>query len=291
MRDSSTSVLKLGVPCRVLAPSHEIGREGTAVWLVRNDSYEKFEAVLTLVGNVPFIPGGSFFSPSYTVDLSSPYFLHHHKVVSHVESFMDKFPDGDPAQHLIEELLLPAAKKAEARKPSKTLKQQTRFNLAAPTNCYGATPQGAVDCSLGSHSLCHQTCLASPVAKGFAVTRRDILFRRVQFSHRWLRCCQRCRRPLTYFTKMAKGLIWATAEDLARNRGQVLSLYRQLLRSLNSPDLPLNLAARLSEKAEVRAIFMVASEERSLHNIQDLFDAADYSLSLLRKGEIPKYIQ
>ncbi|XP_058225085.1 uncharacterized protein LOC131334192 isoform X1 [Rhododendron vialii] len=92
-------------------------------------------------------------------------------------------------------------------------------------------------------------------------------------------------------TKMAKGLIWATAEDLARNRGQVLSLYRQLLRSLNSPDLPLNLAARLAKKAEVRAIFMVASEERSLHNIQDLFDAADYSLSLLRKGEIPKYIQ
>ncbi|KAH7862537.1 hypothetical protein Vadar_006242 [Vaccinium darrowii] len=61
-------------------------------------------------------------------------------------------------------------------------------------------------------------------------------------------------------TKMAKGLIWATAEDLARNR------------------------ARLAKKAEVRAIFTVASEERSLHNIQDLFDAADYSLSLLRKG-------
>ena len=34
------------------------------------------------------------------------------EVVSHVENFMEKFPDGDPAQHLIEELLLRAAKKA-----------------------------------------------------------------------------------------------------------------------------------------------------------------------------------
>ncbi|KAF5946535.1 hypothetical protein HYC85_016763 [Camellia sinensis] len=90
---------------------------------------------------------------------------------------------------------------------------------------------------------------------------------------------------------MAKGLIWATADDLARNRGRVLSLYRQLLRSLNSPDLPLNLAARLAKKAEVRAIFMLASEEQSVHNVEDLIDAAHYSLSLLRKGEIPKYIQ
>ncbi|XP_050210245.1 uncharacterized protein LOC126660679 [Mercurialis annua] len=89
----------------------------------------------------------------------------------------------------------------------------------------------------------------------------------------------------------AKGLIWATAEDLRRNRGRVLSLYRQLLRSLNSPDLPLNLAARLAKKAQVRAIFMVASEERSLHNIHDLIDTAHYSLSILRKGEIPKHIQ
>lgn len=90
---------------------------------------------------------------------------------------------------------------------------------------------------------------------------------------------------------MAKGVIWATAEDLARNRGRVLSLYRQLLRSLNSPSLPLSWAARMAKKAEVRAIFMLASEERSLHNIEDLVDVADYSLSLLRKGEIPKYIQ
>lgn len=90
---------------------------------------------------------------------------------------------------------------------------------------------------------------------------------------------------------MAKGLIWATAEDLTRNRGRVLSLYRQLLRTLNSPNLPLNLAARLAKKADIRAIFMVASEEQSLHNVEDLIDAAEYSLSLLRKGEIPKYIQ
>ncbi|PON57085.1 Protein phosphatase [Parasponia andersonii] len=34
------------------------------------------------------------------------------EVVSHVENFMEKFPDGDPAQHLIEELLYRAAKKA-----------------------------------------------------------------------------------------------------------------------------------------------------------------------------------
>ena len=90
---------------------------------------------------------------------------------------------------------------------------------------------------------------------------------------------------------MAKGLIWATAEDLARNRGRVLSLYRQLMRSINYPKLPLTFAARLAKKAEVRAIFIVASEETSLHNIDDLIDTAEYALSLLRKGEIPKYIQ
>ncbi|KAK1400548.1 hypothetical protein POM88_000153 [Heracleum sosnowskyi] len=86
-------------------------------------------------------------------------------------------------------------------------------------------------------------------------------------------------------------LIWATAEDLARNRGRVLSLYLQLLRSLNSPNLPLNFAARLHKKAEVRAIFMLTSEERSLYNVDDLIDTGRYALSLLRKGEIPKYIQ
>ncbi|KAI3968910.1 hypothetical protein MKW92_010772 [Papaver armeniacum] len=62
---------------------------------------------------------------------------------------------------------------------------------------------------------------------------------------------------------MAKGLLWATAEDLARNRGRVLSLYRQILRSLNSPKLPMNLAARLAKKAEAHAIFMLGAEEES----------------------------
>ncbi|KAL9246305.1 hypothetical protein vseg_019857 [Gypsophila vaccaria] len=90
---------------------------------------------------------------------------------------------------------------------------------------------------------------------------------------------------------MAKGLIWATTEDLMMNRGRVLSLYRQLLRTLNSPDLPLNFAARMARKAEVRAIFMLGSEETSLHNIADLIDAAEYALSRLKKGEIPKFYQ
>ncbi|XP_061345094.1 protein phosphatase 2C 29-like [Gastrolobium bilobum] len=39
-------------------------------------------------------------------------YLSNQEVVSQVESFMEKFPDGDPAQSLIEELLLRAAKKA-----------------------------------------------------------------------------------------------------------------------------------------------------------------------------------
>ncbi|QHO37621.1 hypothetical protein HN51_004057 [Arachis hypogaea] len=91
--------------------------------------------------------------------------------------------------------------------------------------------------------------------------------------------------------KMRSGLIWATAEDLAKNRGRVLSLYRQILRSLNSPKLPLTFAARLAKKAEVRAMFWVGSDERSLHNIADLIDAAEYSLSFLKKGELPpRYI-
>ncbi|KAF5929914.1 hypothetical protein HYC85_000108 [Camellia sinensis] len=94
-----------------------------------------------------------------------------------------------------------------------------------------------------------------------------------------------------FSNKMANGLILATTVDLARNSERVLSLYRQLLRRLNSPDLQLNLAARLAKKAEVHAIFMLASEERSVHNIEDLIDAAEYSLSLLRKGQMPKCIQ
>lgn len=85
-----------------------------------------------------------------------------------------------------------------------------------------------------------------------------------------------------------KSLIWATAEDMARNRGRVLSLYRQILRSLNSPKLEMGLAARLSKKAEARAIFMWGSEERSIHNIEDLIDTAEHALSLLKEGKIPK---
>uniref|UniRef100_A0A7N0UZ24 PPM-type phosphatase domain-containing protein n=1 Tax=Kalanchoe fedtschenkoi TaxID=63787 RepID=A0A7N0UZ24_KALFE len=39
-------------------------------------------------------------------------YLSNQEVVSHIESFMEKSPEGDPAQHLIEELLSRAAKKA-----------------------------------------------------------------------------------------------------------------------------------------------------------------------------------
>ncbi|GAB2212094.1 hypothetical protein Droror1_Dr00025439 [Drosera rotundifolia] len=39
-------------------------------------------------------------------------YLTNQEVVSHVANFIEKFPDGDPAQHLIEELLSRAAKKA-----------------------------------------------------------------------------------------------------------------------------------------------------------------------------------
>ncbi|KAL0550480.1 hypothetical protein IC582_014999 [Cucumis melo] len=39
-------------------------------------------------------------------------YLTNQEVVSYVENFMEKFPDGDPAQHLIEELLCRAARKA-----------------------------------------------------------------------------------------------------------------------------------------------------------------------------------
>ena len=39
-------------------------------------------------------------------------YLSNQEVVSLVESFMEKFPDGDPAQHLIEEVIFRAAKKA-----------------------------------------------------------------------------------------------------------------------------------------------------------------------------------
>ncbi|CAJ1978925.1 unnamed protein product [Sphenostylis stenocarpa] len=50
--------------------------------------------------------------------------------------------------------------------------------------------------------------------------------------------------------ELGMGRIWATAEDLGRNSALVLSLYRQILRSLNSPALPLSFAAKLAKKAE-----------------------------------------
>ncbi|XP_039791031.1 uncharacterized protein LOC120656889 [Panicum virgatum] len=84
-----------------------------------------------------------------------------------------------------------------------------------------------------------------------------------------------------------RGLIWATAEDLARNRPVVLSLYRQILRALNTPELPLGYAARLAKKAECRAIFLFGAEERSLHNIRDLLVAARHTLGLLNRGRLP----
>ncbi|CAH9141620.1 unnamed protein product [Cuscuta epithymum] len=77
------------------------------------------------------------------------------------------------------------------------------------------------------------------------------------------------------------GIIWATTEELARNRGKVLSLYRQMLRSLNSPSLRLSW---LQKKAEAQSIFLLGADERSRHNIEDLIDAAEHTLSLLKKG-------
>ncbi|KAF7139367.1 hypothetical protein RHSIM_Rhsim07G0124700 [Rhododendron simsii] len=231
---------------------------------------------------------------SFPGDLSSPihtqliFLLHAFfitmKWVSHVESFMDKFPDGDPAQHLIEELFLRAAKKAGLMEFHELLniphgdRRKNHDDVIVMVISLEGRLWKSMKCPNWQHSrytgeaeaLIHALWLP---ASSVEVPRLTTLVHGPEG------------------TKMAKGLIWATAEDLARNKGQVLSLYRQLLRSLNSPDLPLNLGACLAKKAEVRAIFMVASEERSLHNIQDLFDAADYSLSLLRKGEIPKYIQ
>lgn len=87
-----------------------------------------------------------------------------------------------------------------------------------------------------------------------------------------------------------KDLIWASKFS-GEHRARILSLYRQILRRLNSPQLDLTLAARLAKKAEARAIFMLGAEEQSIHNVADLVDAAEYSLSLLKKGQIPKHIQ
>ncbi|CAK9206132.1 unnamed protein product [Sphagnum jensenii] len=87
---------------------------------------------------------------------------------------------------------------------------------------------------------------------------------------------------------MARGFVWATAEDLLQNRAFVLSLYRSYLRVLASDKLSLSLAAQASKRAQVREMFDMGAQERSLHNIQDLIDAAKYTLSQLHKGQIPR---
>ncbi|KAI3877030.1 hypothetical protein MKX03_004167 [Papaver bracteatum] len=53
-----------------------------------------------------------------------------------------------------------------------------------------------------------------------------------------------------------------------------------MLRSPNSPKLPMNLASRLAKKAEARDIFMLGAEEESLYNMEDLIDTREYALSL-----------
>ncbi|KAF3772896.1 hypothetical protein EJ110_NYTH56642 [Nymphaea thermarum] len=70
--------------------------------------------------------------------------------------------------------------------------------------------------------------------------------------------------------------------NLARKVEQLLSLSTaRSLAVLNSPKLPLTLAARPARKAEARTIFFLASEDRSLHHISDLTDAAAYTIPLL----------
>uniref|UniRef100_A0A7N0ZZU0 LYR motif containing domain-containing protein n=1 Tax=Kalanchoe fedtschenkoi TaxID=63787 RepID=A0A7N0ZZU0_KALFE len=69
---------------------------------------------------------------------------------------------------------------------------------------------------------------------------------------------------------------------MARNRGRVLSSYRQVMRCLNNPDLPLSWGLQM--KAEVRGIILLGAK----HDIEDLLDTADYAISLLRSGKIPK---
>jgi hypothetical protein len=65
-------------------------------------------------------------------------------------------------------------------------------------------------------------------------------------------------------------------------------MYRQILRVLNLPELPLGHAARLAKKAEcrARAIFLFGAE-RPIHNIRDLIDAARHTLGILKRGRLP----
>jgi len=87
---------------------------------------------------------------------------------------------------------------------------------------------------------------------------------------------------------MGKGFVWATAEDLAKNKPRVLSLYRHYLRALASERLGLSLIAQETKRVQVRELFNMGARERSVHNIRDLIDAAKYTLSRMHKGQIPR---
>ncbi|GMH09232.1 hypothetical protein Nepgr_011072 [Nepenthes gracilis] len=73
------------------------------------------------IGNAPYISCTPYVC-HYKLGLSDQFlvlssdglyqYLSNQEVISHVANFMEKFPDGDPAQHLIEELLSCAANKA-----------------------------------------------------------------------------------------------------------------------------------------------------------------------------------
>ncbi|KAL5130846.1 hypothetical protein HKD37_12G033839 [Glycine soja] len=139
-----------------------------------------------------------------------------------------------------------------------------------------------LECEDYLHVLCEANSVADNLASKFHHSLQGLVF--------YDNSLAKCKILLCFFDSESNwkmGRIWATAEDLGRNRARVLSLYRQILRGLNSPELRLGFAARLAKKAEARAMFWVGSDERSLHNIADLIDAAEYSLSFLRKGQLP----
>ncbi|KAG5515771.1 hypothetical protein RHGRI_036727 [Rhododendron griersonianum] len=128
--------------------------------------------------------------------------------------------------------------------------------------------------------------------RGFSATRgrATVTDPKAQTWRRSARHGSRRRSPLFGFLQI--GFLFRSQPSIPPSIMDPDDFFSNLdFSSHNSPDLLLKLGSTTGEKAEVRAIFMLASEELSLHNIQDLFDAADYSLSLLRKGEITKYIQ
>ncbi|KAG2321976.1 hypothetical protein Bca52824_015189 [Brassica carinata] len=81
-------------------------------------------------------------------------------------------------------------------------------------------------------------------------------------------------------------LLWLTAEEAAKNRGKVLSLYRQLLRSINSPKLQLSYASRLAKKAEVKTIFLFGSRRFPNTTLRISYVPVNM-LSQLKQGKIP----